>query len=511
MSNQPPIQYTNPLGIPFHAYQLFAKQFILTHPYCGLFLDCGLGKTLIVLATLYEINPNGHVLIIAPKNIARSTWIDERDKWNIPIRIKSLLVDEKGKDLKADVRHQMYKDILNEPPTVYLINIEKIPDLIRNLPVNDIGQKIWPFPVVVIDESHSFKSYNSTRFTEMQKVRPCISRLIELTGTPTPKDLQDLWPQIFLLDQGLRLGPNITAYRDAFFKAGKIINNHPVDWKPLPGAEQEIYRRISDIVISMKNTQIQLPDIVYNDIFVYMTEEEKALYKEFVKEKVIDVCVNTDNNTEDNDGNDSTNTNNPDEKEENTISITAANAGVLSLRLSQMASGAIYTDDKHNYALIHEHKAEHCKYIIENTDSPVIIAYHFKSDADIIINYFKKQKNSNITPVIFDGSPEMKKDWNDGKIPVMLLQPASNGKGLNLQYGGHTLIWYTIPWSLEEYIQTTARLYRQGQNHTVIIHHLLTHETIDLKILDAIHHKDVSQNNLLEAVRVTVDDAINKI
>lgn len=505
--NNIPIQYTNPLNIPFHAYQLYAKQFMLSHPYCGMFLDCGLGKTLITLAALFELNPNGHVLIIAPKNIARSTWIDERDKWKIPIRIKSLLVNDKGKDLKAKDRHQLYKNVLNEPPTVWLINVEKIPDLIKNLPVNENGQRVWAFPIVVIDESHTFKTYNSSRFEAMKKIRPCIQRVIELTGTPTPKDLQDLWSQIYLLDQGARLGMNITQYRNTFFKAGKIINNHPVDWMPLPGAEQEIYRRISDIVISMKNTQIKLPDIIYNDINVYMTEEESATYKEFVKTKVLDVNVKDINNKEQSNKN-TDNTEQTDEENE-TLSITAANAGVLSMRLSQMASGAIYVDKKHNYALIHEHKAEHCEYIIENTDSPVTIAYHFQSDADIILKYFekrRKEKKSDITPVIFDGSPEMKKEWNEGKIRVMLLQPASNGRGLNLQDGGHTLIWYTIPWSLEEYTQTINRFYRQGQKHTVVVHHLLAHGTIDNKILSAVHKKDMSQEALLEAVRVTVEN-----
>lgn len=484
MNNPPAIQYTNPLGIPFHDYQLFAKQFILTHPYCGLFLDCGLGKTLITLATLYELNPSGHVLIIAPKNIARSTWIDEIEKWKIPIRTKSLLVNEKGKDLKPKVRHQMYKDVLTDPPTVYFINREKIIDLIKNLPVNENKQPVWAFPIVVIDESQSFKSYNSNRFTAMKLIRPCIQRVIELTGTPTPKDLQDLWSQIYLLDEGARLGKNITAYRNMFFYPGKTINNHPIDWHAFPGAEEEIYRRISDIVISMKNTALKLPEITYNDVNVYMSDEEMDAYKEFMKTKVLELT---------------------DDKY-----VKAVNAGVLSMRLSQMASGAVYTDNNHNYETIHEHKIEHCEYIIENTDSPVIIAYHFKSDAKMIQDYFKRKRDANqsdITPVMFDGTPEMIKQWNEGKIKTLLLQPASAGHGLNLQHGGHTLIWYTLPWSLELYKQTVARLHRQGQNHSVVVHHLLTHGTIDNKILNAIHKKDISQENLLEAVRVTVNDA----
>lgn len=483
-----PIQYTNPLGIPFHVYQLYAKQFVLTHPYCALWLDCGHGKTLVSLAAIYELNPHGHVLVIAPKNISRSTWVDEIEKWKLPLRTKSLLVNERGNDYSRKTRHKLYNETLTEPPTIYFINREKIEDLVNNLPRNEKNQPVWPFPMVIIDEAQSFKSYDSNRFKALKKVRPCIQRLVELTGTPKPKGIEDIWSQIYLLDQGQRLGSTITEFRTAYCRPGMIINNRPVDYQPLPGAEDYIHNLIKDIVISTENTELKLPELTFNDITIHMTQDEIDAYKEFTKTKVLEI---------------------QSENEDETISITAANSAVLSMKLSQMASGAIYTDDKHNYELIHEHKAEHCEYIIENTNSPVLIAYHFKSDADILMKYFEKRrkaKKSNITPVIFDGSPEMKNAWNTGKYRVMLINPASSGHGLNIQDGGHTLIFYTIPWSLELYTQVIKRLHRQGQKHPVVVHHLLTQGTIDSRILDSVRKKDVSEKALLEAVRVTIED-----
>lgn len=433
-------------------------------------------NTRITLSALYDLNPTGHVLVIAPINIARSTWIDEIKKWNMPLRYKSLIVNEKGKKLSRKKRLERYEQVLNEPPTIYFINRDLVADLVENAPVRN-GRKIWAFPNIVIDELQSFKNYASQRFKALKAVLPCVTRLIGLTGTPTPKGLMDLWSQIYLMDGGARLGKNITEYRNTYFLPGRRVNNIVVDWIPKWGAEDYIYNAISDLVISMKNTNLVLPPVTYNNINVYMDPDEEKVYKRMMKDMVLEVA--------------------PGEK------VIAANAAVLSAKLSQMASGALYTDTKHNFIKIHTKKLETCEYIINNTGSPVLIAYHFQSDKAMLLEYLHA---AGIDARAFDGSPEMIHDWNAGNIPVMLLQPASAGHGLNLQDGGHTLVWYTIPWSLEEYLQTNARLYRQGQQYPVVIHHLIAYGTIDHKILASIEKKDMSQQALLDAVRFVVEE-----
>lgn len=453
---------------PMHDYQKYAMNFIITHPYCGLFLEMGMGKTYTTLMALCNLNLKSHVLVIAPKNIARSTWIDEIEKWQIPFRTKSLIVKPNGKNFTKKERLAIYQQVLNDPPTVYFINRELIPDLVSNLPV-------WPFPNVVIDESQSFKTYNSKRFKALKSIRPFVERMILLTGTPTPNGLMDLWSQIYLLDQGYRLGNFITRFREQYFYPTLYVQGHPVGWELKNGAESEIYRRISDIVISMKNTKLQLPKLTMNDVYVHMDESEMKLYQRMKKDQVLTFDKVGD--------------------------VTAVNAAVLAAKLSQMASGALYTDEKRNFKIIHKKKLEQVAYILRNLDSPAIIAYHFQSDLIMLENYLK---DVGIDAYRFDGSPEMIHAWNEGKIPVMLLQPASAGHGLNLQQGGHTLIWYTMPWSLEEYLQCNARLYRQGQSEHTVIHHILCKGTIDERIHNILQKKDASQSALIEAVKAQI-------
>lgn len=462
--------------IPLHDYQIFAKDFMLAHPYCGLFLKMGLGKTSIVLEGLYELNPPGHVLVIAPKTIARCTWTNEIDKWGIKFRTQSLIVNKNGKKLSKKKREEIFDTIPTAAPTIYFINRELVSKLIDYFP-----KEKWCFPVVIIDESQSFKSYSSQRFKKMQTVRPYIFRLIEMTGSPAPNGLMDLWSQIWLLDMGDRLGRNITQYRDTYFNPGLCVNGYPVDWHPKVGAKETIYDRIGDITISMENKYIQLPALTFNDILIDMDPPEYKRYKEFAKTFILDL--------------------------KNGDQIEAANAAVLSAKLSQMASGAIYVEQgSHKYEIVHEHKLEVCEYIINDTDGNVLIAYHFQSDKDMLLRHFKDTE----TPaVVFDGSPEMEKEWNKGEIKVMLIQPASCGFGLNLQDGGSTLIWYTLPWSLEQYEQTNARIYRQGQTQPCIIHHLMTKHTVDERILRAIEKKDLSQKELMDAIEATFDDMDN--
>lgn len=456
--------------VQLHDYQKFAHDFILTHPYAGLFLDMGMGKTLTTLSALYDMNPNGNVLIVAPKNIARSTWLDEIAKWKLPLRTRSFVVNEKDRPLSKAKRHELYEEAQTAPPAIYFINRELVCDLVEHT-------KHWCYPIVVLDEAQSFKTYNSARFKALKKVRPQIQRLIELTGTPSPNGLMDLWSQIYLLDEGERLGRTITAYRNRFFYPGMIVNGYPVKWTPKPGAEQEIYELISDLVISMKNTALTLPPLTMNNVYVYMEPKEKKLYDEMKKEYVLSFKTGV--------------------AEDDVVDVIAANAAVLSAKLRQMASGALYVDDAHNYRIIHRRKLEHVAYLLRSTSSPVIIAYHFQTDK-IMLETYLTSLGFDVQP--FDGSAGMIRAWNAGQIPVMLLQPASAGHGLNLQDGGHTLIWYTIPWSLEEYQQTNARLYRQGQTDPVVIHHILTKGTIDEQVLRAIDKKDMSQSQLIDAV-----------
>lgn len=459
-----------------HDYQIYAKNFILQHPFCGLFFRMGLGKTSIVLEALYELNPTGHVLVVAPKTIARCTWEDEIRKWKMPLRTASFIVNEKGKDLGKKKREEMYASVVGAPTTMWFINRELLVNIISWFENNRLP---WPFTTMIIDESQSFKSYKSERFKAFKKIRPYVQRLVLLTGSPTPNGLMDLWSQIWLLDQGARLGKTITAYRNEFFRPGLIVNNYPVTWNPIKGARHEIYRRISDIVISMQNNRIKLPPLIFNNAEVIMNDDEMARYKKFVATAVLDL--------------------------KNGDQIEAPNAAVLTGKLSQMASGAIYTSTgSKEFEKVHDHKTDMACYIINNTDSPVIVAYNFKSDIAMLMEKFAKEK---ISASVFDGTPKMVQDWNNRKIPVLLLQPASGGFGLNLQKGGHTLIWYTLPWNFEHYEQTNARVFRQGQEEPVIIHHIMTRGTIDSHILSALQKKDTSQKALIAAVEATISDA----
>lgn len=469
--------------LPLHDYQIKVKDFLLKTPKAGVFLDVGFGKTLVTLATLMELAEknmiSGHILIIAPKAIARSVWIDEMQKWNIKAKTISLIVNEKGKPLTKAKRLLKYDEIAAETPSFYFINRELVKDLVD---YHIQYKKPWPFPTVVIDELQSFKSYSAARFKAMKQVSPYITRFIGLTGTPTPNGLMDLWSEVYLMDMGARLGKNITEYRNTYFNPGIIVNNVTVSWNLKPNADNVIYNRVKDIVISVKNPNIKLPDVTYNDITCYMDDKEMKQYKELLKEQVLDM--------KDANG--------------NTISIEAANAAVLSAKLAQMASGTLYTDKNTSYITIHQRKLEMLEYLIQNTTSPVIVAYHYKCDKTEITNYLKKTMNIDVETM--DGSPEMVRKWNDGKIPVMLLQPASVGHGLNLQQGGHTIIWYTVPTSLEEYIQCNGRVARQGQKEPVIIHHILTHGTVDKHLRQSLIKKDMSEQALMHAVSAAIAD-----
>lgn len=463
----------DPTGSTLHPYQRYFVDFIKSHPYCGGFLDMGLGKTRCTLQAIYEQNPRHHVLVVAPKNIARSTWLQEIAKWGYPIRTDSFVCNKRFNDLTRKKRLEKYAAVMSAPPTMYFINRELFCDLVKHMPVVN-GKPTWLFPSVILDESQSFKNYQAQRFKAMKYVRPAVSQLVELTGTPTPNGLMDLWSQVYLLDMGARLGPTITWYRRTFFQETARVNGYPVAWRPLPGAEDEIYRRIDDLCLSMQNT-LPIPPVTYNDYPVFMDEEEMAAYRRLARDAVFSV----------------------DEDHE----VTAANAAVLKAKLCQMASGTLYLEDGNNkdYAVIHQKKLEACRYIVDNSSDGVLIAYHFQSDLDQLLSYLPEA-------VKFDGSPAMQDDWNAGKIKIMLVQPSSAGHGLNIQQGGHTVIWYTIYPNLEEYLQTNARLARQGQTKPVVIHHLVSQGTVDPGFLSMLKDKDCAERRLLDAVRAVLDE-----
>lgn len=470
------------------AHQEVVKDWIVRVPKCGIFLTMGGGKSLCTLAALAEIRPAGHILVVAPINIARSTWVDEIDKWGFPLRAESLIVNDNDKKLSKKKRLEKYANIFNSAPTMYFINVDLIDDLVNNMPVQRINGKktiLWPFQTVIIDESQTLKNPESGRFKALRKVRPAIVRLIELTGTPTPNGLMDLWSQMFLLDGGLALGTTLTEYRETYFVPSLIVNNRPVKWEPRPGAEEEIYARVKHKVMSAVNTTIPKPPVSIDDVTVVLDKDTLQAYKDFTRDLVLDLA-------------------DPDPLNPGTVTITADNAAILYGKQIQFASGTMYTDENHNYAVIHEEKLEMADYLIRNNGgSPVMVAYKYKSDKKQLLGFLGKAGHN---VQVFDGSREMLARWNAGNIPVLLLQPASAGHGLNFQDGGHTLIWYTLPDSLEQYLQTNARLARMGQQNPVQIWRLIAKGTRDEKMPRNLLRKQMVMEGLLDAVRVEVID-----
>lgn len=493
-------------------YQRQAIDFIKAHAGCGLFLDVGLGKTATVLQFLYEENAPANVLIIAPKNIALATWPDEIEKWNFPFSWTSLVTDKNGKKLKPKARDELlYKIRYAKHPRLYIANREIVTKIVDFYVDHDYD---WPFPIVIIDELQSFKSYASSRFKSLKKVRPQIARLIGMTGTPIPNGLEDIWAEIWLMDRGWRLGKNITQFRNTFFYAytrnagfGQTYNEYELK----DGAEEEIWQRISDIVISMSNGNVDFPKATYNDVILKMTSKEKEKYKQFATDYILEGILTPKD--------EKSSTFESDPKKvttlDNTILIEAKNAAILSGKLRQMASGTIYTNrdpdtqdpniPEDAYACIHDHKIEALEDIAKDTDGPILVCYQFRCDRDRLLSHFDGSTHKGERrpkAIAFDSAhaAEMVHAWNKGEYEMMLIQPASAGHGLNLQEGGHTLVWYTLPWSLEEYLQAQGRLVRKGQTKPVVIHRLMTEGTIDQKVLHVLSKKRAQQDALLDAV-----------
>lgn len=401
------------------------------------------------------------VLVVAPLRVARDTWPAEVAKWN---HLKFLSVSVIVGDVKTRI------GALNHPSLVYVINRETVKWLVEYYEKNGLR---WDFDMVVIDELSSFKNHQSQRFRSLRKIRPFVKRFVGLTGTPTSNGLMDLWAEIGILDGGQRLGKFIGRYREAYFKAGSMNPQTGVvfQYVPRPGAEEQIYGKISDITISMKALDyLDMPECVMASHEVEMSTQEKKLYDMLAKDLLIPL--------EDGD-------------------IDAANAAALSGKLLQMANGAVY-DENGTARRIHSRKLEALEDLIEAANGQsVLVAYWYKHDRERIEEHLTKM---GCHPRDIKTSEDIR-DWNAGNIPVALIHPASAGHGLNIQQGGHILVWFGLTWSLELYQQTNARLWRQGQTDVVTIHHIITKGTVDEDVMAALEEKDVTQEKLIAAVK----------
>ncbi|EAC3599458.1 DEAD/DEAH box helicase [Listeria monocytogenes] len=442
-----------------HEYQSYATEFILSHPISAVFLEMGLGKSVITLSAIFDLCLDSFlvckVLVIAPLRVARDTWPAEINKWD---HLKGLSYSVAVGTEKERI------DALKKQSTLYIINRENVDWLVHKSGIP------FHFDMVVIDELSSFKSYGAKRFKSLLKVRPSIKRIVGLTGTPSSNGLMDLWAEFRILDLGQRLGRYISHYRNTYFKPDKRNAQIIFSYKPLAGAEEEIYKQISDITISMKSTDyLKMPEYVSNEVFVTLSEKEWKVYSDFKEDMVANLGGEE---------------------------IDAVNAAVLSGKLLQMANGAVY-DSGNKAHEIHDKKLDALEDLIEGANGkPVLVAYWYKHDLERIKDRF---------PVRQIQSSKDIEDWNAGKIPIAVIHPASAGHGLNLQSGGSTLIWFGLTWSLELYQQTNARLYRQGQKDTVIVHHIITKNTIDEDVLLALTKKEKTQDALIDAVKANLE------
>ena len=419
-----------------------------------------MSKTVITLSALYDLCLDRfdvhRVLVIAPLRVARDTWPAEIQKWDHLKGLTWSVAVGTAQERLAALRQKTFLHIINRENVQWLIE--------------DSGIR-WEYDMIVIDELSSFKSHQAKRFRSLLKVRPRVKRIVGLTGTPSSNGLMDLWAEFRLLDMGKRLGRFITHYRDQFFMPDARNMNQIFSYKPRPGAEAEIYRRIRDMTVSMKSTDyLQMPECVMNRVPVFLNPVEQDTYNALKRELVVQLGGEE---------------------------VDAVNAAALSNKLCQMANGAVYTEDKHTVCF-HDRKLDALEDLIEGANGkPVLVAYWFKHDLERI------QKRFTVRELKSSGDIQ---DWNAGRIPVAVIHPASAGHGLNLQAGGSTLVWFGLTWSLELYQQTNARLWRQGQQaDTVIIHHIIAQGTIDEQILQALEDKDRTQAALIHAVKAQLE------
>lgn len=447
-----------------HEYQRYAINYIEDHPFAAVLLDMGLGKTSITLTAIADLLFDSFevhkVLVIAPLRVARDTWSAELQKWDQLHHLTYSVAVGSEAERKA---------ALTKKADIYIINRENVQWLIEK------SKLPFDYDMIVVDELSSFKNHQSKRFKALMQVRPRIKRVVGLTGTPASNGLMDLWAEFKVIDMGKRLGRFITYYRQEYFVPDAMNGQIVYSYRPKPGAEQAIYRKISDITISMKSTDhLKMPELISNEYKVYLSPDEQDAYDEMKKQFILDL---------------------PDGE------ISAANAAALSGKLSQMANGAIY-DDAGNTVPIHEQKLDALEDIIESANGkPLLVAYWYQHDLERIM---KRLHDRHIPFSKLDKADSIRR-WNNGEIPVALIHPASAGHGLNLQTGGNTIVWFGLTWSLELYSQTIARLWRQGQTaETVVVQHIVTDGTIDEQILRALKAKDKTQSALIAAVKANL-------
>ena len=451
-----------------HTYQTRLKDFIIDNRYSFLTVDMGLGKTVTTLTAVRELLEDyleaERVLVIAPKSVAENTWTSECAKWDHLAHLRVSVV-------MGDERHRIRA--LETPADLYVINRDNVVWLTEHYGAQ------WPFDTVIIDESSSFKNPQARRFKALRKVRPMIRRMVLLTGTPSPNGHMDLWSQMWLIDMGQRLGRTLTSYRSKYFKPGRSNGHTVYNWILNPGASAAIGELMADVTVSLKAEDwIEVPDLIETDVRIALSPKELQQYKIFERDQVMSI---------------------------GDADIVAITAAALATKLLQFTGGAMYADDgtgRTEYVRVSDAKLRALEDIIEAADGdPVLVFYQYRHELERLQEYFKA-----LHPVTFSGEPEILKEWNEGRIPMLLCQPASVQYGLNMQAGGHIIVWYTPTWNLEQYQQANARLHRQGQGRPVICYRLICDGTIDEKVVGALKGKDTAQERLLRLIRDITDD-----
>ena len=449
-----------------HAYQRYCIDRLIADPRIALFLDMGLGKTIITLSAIYHLKYSRFavrkVLIIAPKKVAEATWQREAAKWDgVHILRMQTVLGTRARRLKA----------LNTPADIYIINRENVPWLVEHYR-ND-----WPFDMVVVDESSSFKNPRAKRFKALSYMYPHIKRTVLLTGTPSPNGIIDLWSQIYLLDRGERLGGTFSGFRNRYFTPGERSRDIIYTYDPKDGAEDAIMNAISDVAISMKaNDYLQLPPVVEDTIPVVLDAKARRAYDTMERTMVLELLQSGEQ-------------------------ITAASAAALSNKLQQLANGAVYNEEHKTHA-VHDCKIEAFMELIEQLNGKsALVFYNFQHDLARIVEALRQ---TNLRVRVLRGA-EDELAWNHGEVDILLAHPASAAYGLNLQDGGNHVVWYGLNWSLELYQQANKRLHRQGQTQTVIVHHLVCTDTRDEDILHAISMKERAQEFVLESLKARID------
>ena len=450
-----------------HTYQTRLKDFILAHRYAFLTVDMGLGKTvttLTAIAELLDCVEVARVLVIAPKSVAENTWTSECAKWDhlAHLRVSVVMGDEKRR-LKA----------LADEADIYVINRDNVAWLTKQQ-----GAR-WSFDTVIIDESSSFKNPQAQRFKALRRVRPFIRRLVLLTGTPSPNGHMDLWSQMWLIDMGERLGRTLGAYRTRYFRPGRSNGHVVYNWSLLPGAADAISEKMADVTVSLKAEDwLEVPDLIESDVRIRLSSDEMERYRNFERDQIMTIAG------------------------EDIVAITAA---ALANKLLQFTGGAMYDQD-HEFHKVSDAKLRALDDILEAADGdPVLVFYQYRHELERL-----QERYAGMRPVTFSGEPEILKEWNEGRIPLLLCQPASVQYGLNMQQGGHIIVWYTPTWNLEQYQQANARLHRQGQERPVICYRLVCSGTIDDKVVGALRGKDGAQEALLRMIRAICAENDNK-